>query len=378
MKKTTKLISLLLVAAMALALCACGKDGDDSNNGNGGKAENTPMPEYVYSSDFKTLTGSESYILPYIYTDDGFYSVQQEKVGEKEHETPAEYEGQYDIYETRLYFNSYDGKSSLLEDYAPVRMEANGETATSGINQLCQLSDGSMMALESLYLSWVDAPDTVDPQSEEYWNYYKYEQHFYLRKLDANGAELSCVELTGQGDSGEDFYPYNMAVSDDGKIVVTSDMLIRVYNEDGSVDFDISLDNYPENLLKLQDGGIGVLCYGNEGYGVQMIDFASRALGTTHKLVGWAGNPIPGGGEYDLYYTNGSNFVGYSFATETETKLFNWIDCDVNPNNLSGQYVLSDGRIVAISNDWSGTSNKVTTELVTINKVPSSSLPQKT
>ncbi len=378
MKKTTKLISLLLVAAMALALCACGKDGDDSNNGNGGKAENTPMPEYVYSADFKTLTGTESYIRPYIYTDDGFYSVQQEKVGEKEHETPAEYEGQYDIYEARLYFNGYDGKCSRLEDYAPVRMEANGETATSNISQLCLLSDGSLMSLESLYLSWVDAPDTVDPQSEEYWNYYKYEQHMYLRKLDANGAELSCVELTGQGDGDEDFYPYNMAISDDGKIVVTSDMLIRVYNEDGSVDFDISLDNYPENLLKLQDGGIGVLCYGNEGYGVQMIDFASRAMGTTHKLVGWAGNPIPGDGEYDLYYTNGSNFVGYSFETETETKIFNWIDCDVNSNNLSGQYVLSDGRIVAISNEWNADYSKVTTELVTINKVPSSSLPQKT
>ena len=379
MKKTTKLISLLLVAAMALALCACGKDGDGSNNGgNGGKVENTPMPEYVYSADFKTLTGTESYIRPYIYTDSGFYSVQQEKVGEKEHENPAEYEGQYDIYEARLYFNSYDGKSSLLEDYAPVRLEANGETNTSNIIQLCLLSDGSLMSLESVYLSWVDAPDTVDPQSEEYWNYYKYEQHMYLRKLDANGAELSCVELTGQGDSDENFYPYNMAISDEGKIVVTSDMLIRVYNEDGSVDFDISLDNYPENLLKLHDGGIGVLCYGNEGYGVQMIDFASRAMGTTHKLVGWAGNPIPGDGEYDLYYTNGSNFVGYSFETETETKLFNWIDCDVNSNNLSGQYVLSDGRVVAISNEWNADYSKVTTELVTINKVPSSSLPQKT
>ncbi len=53
-----------------------------------------------------------------------------------------------------------------------------------------------------------------------------------------------------------------MVVTDDGKVVVTSDMLIRVFNTDGSVDFDIDLDNYPENLIKLRDGNVGFFAYG--------------------------------------------------------------------------------------------------------------------
>ena len=91
------------------------------------------------------------------------------------------------------------------------------------------------------------------------WNYYQYEQHSYLRNLDATGAELSCTELSSSSNGDDSFYPYNMVVTDDGKVVVTSDMLIRVFNTDGSVDFDIDLDNYPENLIKLRDGNVGIL-----------------------------------------------------------------------------------------------------------------------
>ena len=50
MKKIRNILALLLAAAMLLSLAACGKDGE-----SGGKAEATPTPEYVYSSEFKTL-----------------------------------------------------------------------------------------------------------------------------------------------------------------------------------------------------------------------------------------------------------------------------------------------------------------------------------
>lgn len=380
MKKTAKIISLLLAAALALSLCACGSGGDNSNNGGNGKADSTPTPEYVYASSFSKLNNGDghTYLNPFLFTETGFYTVENEKVGEMEHDAPAEYEGQYDIYETRLYLNGYDGTRTKLENYAPVKLESHGQTFTSSLSQLCLMADGSLMSLETLYLSWSDAPEGVDEDSDEYWNYYQYEQHSYLRSLDATGAELSCAELSSSSNGDDSFYPYNMVVTDDGKVVVASDMLIRVFNTDGSVDFDIDLDNYPENLIKLRDGNVGVLAYGNDGYGIQLVDIASRSLGKTLKLKGWTQNMITGDGDYDIYYTNGLSFYGYNFDTETETKIFSWLDCDVNTNDLSNQYVLSDGRIVAVTNEWDGKYENCTSELITISKVPSSSLPQKT
>lgn len=163
MKKTTKLISLLLVAAMALALCACGKDGDDSNNGGNGKTDSTPTPEYVYASSFSKLNNGDghTYLNPFLFTETGFYTVENEKVGEMEHDAPAEYEGQYDIYESRLYLNGYDGTRTKLENYAPVKLEGHGQTSTSSLSQLCLMADGSLMSLETLYLSWSDAPKAL-------------------------------------------------------------------------------------------------------------------------------------------------------------------------------------------------------------------------
>ena len=381
MKKTTRIISLLLVAVLALSLCACGSGGDNGNNGGNGKADSTPTPEYVYSASFSKLDNGDSKgsLYPSLYTDDGFYTVETEKVGEMEHDTPAEWEGQYDIYENRLYLNGYDGTRTKLDAYAPISLEAHEQTSTSNISNLCVMPDGNLMSLENLYISWNEAPEGVEEYSDEYWNYYKYEQSAYLRVLDKTGAELSCTELvSSDSDSDNSFYPYDMVVTDDGKAVVTSDMLIRVYNTDGSVDFDVELDNYPENLITLRDGSVGILTYMNDGYGIQLVDFDARAMGKTLKLNSWVNNLMAGDDTYDLYYTNGLNFYGYDCDTETETKIFNWIDCDVDTNNISGQYVLSDGRIIAITNEWDSNYENCTSELVTVSKVPSSSLPQKT
>ena len=200
MKKTAKIISLLLAAALALSLCACGSGGDNSNNGGNGKADSTPTPEYVYASSFSKLNNGDghTYLNPFLFTETGFYTVENEKVGEMEHDAPAEYEGQYDIYENRLYLNGYDGTRTKLENYAPVKLESHGQTSTSSLSQLCLMADGSLMSLETLYLSWSDAPEGVEEGSDEYWNYYQYEQHSYLRSLDATGAELQLCRAQQQ------------------------------------------------------------------------------------------------------------------------------------------------------------------------------------
>ena len=77
MKKTVKIISLLLAAALALSLCACGSGGDNSNNGGNGKTDSTPTLEYVYASSFSKLNNGDghTYLNPFLFTETGFYTV---------------------------------------------------------------------------------------------------------------------------------------------------------------------------------------------------------------------------------------------------------------------------------------------------------------
>ena len=82
MKKIKNILSLLLAAAMILSLAACGKNSEI-------KTEETPTPEYVYTSEYKTLQEGERGLNAVLFTQDGFYSLDHEKIGDKEHESPA-------------------------------------------------------------------------------------------------------------------------------------------------------------------------------------------------------------------------------------------------------------------------------------------------
>ena len=89
MRKVKRILALVLAAVMLLALAACGKDGEQGSTP--GTTKETPAPEFVYTSSYKTLSTGANGMNAQLFTEDGFYSVESEKVGEKEHDQPAEY-----------------------------------------------------------------------------------------------------------------------------------------------------------------------------------------------------------------------------------------------------------------------------------------------
>ena len=145
-----KLISIFLIAAMCLSLAACGGTKQEEQT----KEE---TPEFVYAAEYTPLSdGTDRYINPQIYTDEGMYMSIYEKVGENipEGVTP-EYEGQYDVYENRIYFVGYDGTTSRLENYKPISPEVSDEKQNyysgSGINGLFIDNEGNLISLENVY-----------------------------------------------------------------------------------------------------------------------------------------------------------------------------------------------------------------------------------
>ena len=194
------LLSLLLIAALSLSMAACGKS-DDGSGDNGTEDEN--HPEFAYTAEYKKLaTDQDASLYPRCYTQDGFYSTSYEKIGNNTPEgvTP-EYEGQYDIYGTFLYFVGFDGTVEKLENYQRLDVPTNDNNlkdfnASSDVSGVCIAPDGNLVVMEIQYKSWSEAPDGMDSSSNEYWEYYKYEQTLY----SLAGAGRYRDKLCSRGD----------------------------------------------------------------------------------------------------------------------------------------------------------------------------------
>ena len=135
MNRTKRILCLVLVLAMVAGLAACGSGKTESagaaqNAASGAKsAAATPTPEYVYTADYKTLVEkSDSYMNIRQRTADGYYYTLWEKIGTEIPEgRKPQYEGEFDIYQTILYFMDKNGKATKVEAYEPLEREIDTE-----------------------------------------------------------------------------------------------------------------------------------------------------------------------------------------------------------------------------------------------------------
>lgn len=378
------LLSLLLVAATALSLAACGKSDDGA--GDKDKADED-HPEFAYTAVFDKIASDQDVSLyPRVYTEDGFYSTSYEKIGNNTPEgvTP-EYEGQYDVYGSFIYFVGFDGKVEKLANYQRMEPPANDGNykdfnSSSDVSGICVADDGRLAVMEIQYKSWSEAPDGMDSSSNEYWEYYKYEQNYYVRWLESDGTEISSAPVEIDPDMYLD--TYNMKLDQDGNLVcLYNGSQIVGIAPDGSFSYNIevSSDSYVDTIVKLADGTIAASISSGSGMEVYPIDIANKKLSdTSYPLENvYLYNAITGSNGYDLYYTNGTNFYGLKLATGEQEKLFSWLSCDVNGNDMSSVTVRDDGSVVGVITDYDSSSSSYSYELVTVKQVPYESVPHK-
>lgn len=392
-----KLIALMLVLVIALSMCACGSGGGSDT------AEKEETPEYVYNTDFQELlTGYEHYLNPRVYTANGFYATSYEKVGEREPNEGevAEYEGQFDVYASVIYFVDFSGSVNKLANYSPLDVEALMADGVFGedmpersavrelytgadVYGMTTTDDGKLVVVESAYLTYNDAPEAIEKYSDEYYSYSHYNNVYFIRTLSQNGDVISGGQIV----LGEDEYinAYNSIIDNDGNLVCGNDGGIVVINMDGEIISRFSTDDddggYIDTIVKLNDGRIAGALYGKEGMELRVIDTANSTFGATLPLPAECYSPINGGGEYDLYYTNGSYFYGIKYSEDWQTcenvKLFNWINCDVSSDNITSVLVRDDGSVLTVINDYNSSSESYDITLATISLVPYDSVPHK-
>ena len=384
MKKSLKsLIASVLAVAMIFALAACGTSGTPGQSGlsgTPGKSGNEPAPAFVYVSSFREIDNAQGQgIGAACFTDKGFYTTPSEIVGQREpaEGEVAEYEGQFDIYEDRLYFVSFDGQRTKLENYEPVSFTpAEGHDGYGELNKLASDAQGNLAAVYHSWESWNEAPEGMSEDDPEYWNYYKYEENWFLRTMDPTGRTLGTAKIDLA--EGDWFWPSSLVCAD-GKVLLAGSDGLRIFNADGSLVTKISTDGYIQGLVALRDGTVCMVYSDNMTNETKLgaIDPGSGRVTQTWKCPRNAYGFLSGGGDYDLYYQSGINIYGYRLDTESGEKLFDWLNVDVSQQNLSGYTVLPDGSFFAVTNTWDAKGEKVTTEFVTLEKKSYADVPQK-
>ena len=426
MKKLRKLLALLLCAVLCLALLAGrgGKsDGGEKTSGNPGTSGNsgstassgggsgssgsgTPAPDtYVYTAEYVPLKGDLGFVSSLSYADGRFLTSTYGVVGDNTPEgvTP-EYEGQYSVYGSIFYWINMDGTVEKLEKFEPIDIGETDESrnVTSYSMGFDLSPDGTLRNLDSVYVSWYDGPEDEDVEmySEEWYSkgYYAYqhsEEHYFLRTLDKDGAELSRIDLSelSGDDSGGGFGgfggfggPSGFTADAAGNIYVNMGSTVVVLDPEGKKLGEVSLGGgggwaWIYSLIRMGDGRVAATYNSGGSDRLTFIDLATMEFSKTESYpVVNAMNMTVGSAasDFDFYYTNGSNFMGYSLDAGSSEKVLNWINADVDPSTIGTAVLLPDGRVATIETTWASDFSSSTCELILLSKVPASSLAQKT
>ena len=396
-----RVLSLALCLMMVLALTACGSSGQGSapaqetqsaqstqntQTSQSGGTSSSAASEYAWKSSFLPITreDDDTPIQPILFTDDGVYASGQVTLGRREAADGEveEYEGQFNIYGSMLYFISRDGRIEPLPKYVPVPPRDNPENykdfySYQNLGSPIVNADGNLMLLQMEGAGWFEGPESVYGTEEQYMgDYYHNEQNYDVVILSPEGEELSRAPVD-LDTTNTWLNTYNIAKDPDGNLIVVMEMTLQAIAPDGSIAWSMQLDNYVNSMVTLADGSVAVMVYGDRGPELRPIDFEKKELGESFPIPDSAWTLFPGDENYDFYYTSGMFLYGFKLGEAEPVPVLNWMSCDINGDSVASQAlkISSDGSIMGITTDYSGGS--IDTQLFTLTRVPADSLPKK-
>ena len=252
--------------------------------------------------------------------------------------------------------------------------------------------DGTLWMLVNVYAAKYDLPADFDPNTMNKYDYPSTDMSTaYLMHVAADGSTIANVDLsvTDDGTDEEDGMGSNIssfAVDAAGNLYVTDYSYIYVLDAEGKLLFKIDDSQYSGSLCRLQPNQVGILWYNyatgtaestdENGQFFIPVDLETKTWGEKIKMPANVWNVYPGDDAYDFYYKNNDNIYGYTFASDTKDKLVDWMACDVDTSNMYDSGMLSDGRVVGMTQDWS--SDTTAYQLIVLHRIDASEVKEKT
>lgn len=173
----------------------------------------------------------------------------------------------------------------------------------------------------------------------------------YLVKFDKDGNLIEKIDL--MADYAVDGYlsVNSFTVTDDGVCILSLDQGIVSYSSDKG--FKMLIDN-ANNYLYYQvykgfNGKMFISYYDDNGNNLCTFDPATGAIGTPSKaLAKYGDRSFFGGNGYDLYMSDSVGFYGYDLASDSMTKLLDYIDSDIESSgSVAAAIAISDNEFIA-------------------------------
>ncbi len=125
----------------------------------------------------------------------------------------------------------------------------------------------------------------------------------------------------------------------------------------------------------MKDGKIAAAYYDQVGFVVNEVIPGEQNLKPVESSISFDYGNYQGGKDKDLLYTQEGVLMTCDLGDEKPEEILRWTDYDVNSSYLSSVSLLSDGRIAALTSDF--TSADGVTELVLLTRKKKSEVPEK-
>ncbi len=291
----------LAVFTLSLLFTACGKGG-----GKGSGKDSTP--EYIYEPKFNDLGNVEvDYVSQACIKDDNIYMMGSH----------YEYNEKKQSGKSISYFmtGSFDSKNL---DMAELKDLEENES----VIKLFMDEEGNMHMLSSVY-------------------------KYYISDLNKDGSLSGRKELKPGLKKNEELYLGNALIYVDEKLITISEQKIYTFNKDGSLANVVGTDDYIDNIFTANGGKIYIMANGkvcefdtDTGKSGKTFDFGGRIIYNIRN--------IQQGKDGIVYLSNEDGIYECDINKNKMELLFNWINVDINGNDISDFKIMEDGSLTVI------------------------------
>lgn len=403
MKK--RILALLLAAVLVSCLTACGGSESTAKPGTPGSTEKkndsgadaryqrmeaeAVTSKYAYKAEYIDIPVDTGYLGQSCVSGNTLYFSANVVNGKESYTDPETGETvEYDTYEDVLFRMDLTTRECL-----PVEgvLEAGGtpEDNGEGWEYNSYIQGSAAGPDDSLWLSIqrnsyrFNIPEGVDAEENQYnYDYYEAgETTSTLVRVLPDGTIDKVIDVGAQNeDDGPvadtvigGFYMGNFFVDSNGYIYACDYETVLVWDSEGTRVMEMDVGQYG-GLVQYSADKVGVIEYG-ETRRFRAIDPVKKDFGETVELPPLAYSILPGDDVYDFYYEYNSKIYGYIAETQTADKVVDWLECDVDDQNMSAYSMLPDGRVFAMTQSWR--NEKWETKLILLERVDAATLPQK-